>query len=227
VGLSKEGFKTMSSSVTATPWRIVSSRATFKDQWISIRTDEVVNGCGVLIPDYHVLEYPDWVNVIPVLADGRVLLAREYRHGVGQVVLGLISGGLTVDDANEPEIAARRELLEETGHTADQLQLALTSFPNAASHNNRVFSFVAQGLSFRTAPVFEVGEAVELTAAKPKALMEAIQSGQVVMQAMHVAALYSAQCIGALKPLESTLKRVMEPSSQWPDALQISQSTAS
>ncbi len=208
----------MDSSVTAMPWRIVSSRSTFQDRWISIRTDDVLNGHGVLIPDYHVLEYPDWVNVIPMLADGRVLLAREYRHGVGQVVLGLISGGLTAHDAYEHERAARRELLEETGHTADQLQLVLTSFPNAASHNNRVFSFVAHGLSFRTAPICEVGEAVELVAATPNSLIKAIQSGYALMQAMHVAALYSALYTGALKPLEAMSKPVVEPASQWPDA---------
>ena len=82
-------------------------------------------------------EFTDWVNVIALTADGRVLLVDEYRHGVGEVVRGLPSGVMETDET-DPATAAARELLEETGHRAEQMWPVAESFANAASQTNTV-----------------------------------------------------------------------------------------
>src|SRR3712207_5336243 len=63
--------------------------------------------------DFYVLESPNWVNVIPVTPEGKVLLVAQYRHGSGAISLETPGGML--EPGESPEVAAARELREETG----------------------------------------------------------------------------------------------------------------
>ena len=58
--------------------------------------------------DFIVIDTVSWVNVVPVTADGKVVLIRQYRHGIQAVTLE-IPGGM-IDDGESPEAAAAREL---------------------------------------------------------------------------------------------------------------------
>ena len=124
------------------PWTRLSSQVTYQDCWIHLRSDRCRTADGKIIEPYHVLEYPDWVNLVAITKrERKLLLAREYRHGIGQIMPGLISGGLEEADSdtglNPHEAAARRELEEETGYQGGEFSRILTSFPNPASHSNR------------------------------------------------------------------------------------------
>jgi len=115
------------------PWTVLNSKLMFANPWLRVRSERCRTGRGDVIGPYHVIEYPDWITVVPLTAEGRLLL-REYRHGVGAVLTGL-PGGL-VDPADgtsgtPAETAARRELLEETGYgggTLTPLLAFLTAF---------------------------------------------------------------------------------------------------
>ncbi|ANL20187.1 NUDIX hydrolase domain-containing protein [Rhizobium sp. N113] len=183
------------------PWSVTASRITYEDRWIRVRSDDCVTADGIVIAPFHVLDYPDWINVIPVMPDGRVLLTREYRHGRGEIVLGLVAGGVEADDGKTGDgksgdaalAAAQRELREETGYEASTFVKLLTSYPNAASHSNTVTSWLALGLSRAGEPRFDPGEKVELLFTDLAAILGDLQSGAVIMQSMHVAALYAAE----------------------------------
>ncbi|MGR9343038.1 NUDIX hydrolase [Rhizobium leguminosarum] len=178
------------------PWSVTASRITYEDRWIRVRSDDCVTADGTVIAPFHVLDYPDWINVIPVMPDGRVLLTREYRHGRGEIVLGLVAGGVERSDSNTGDTAlaaAQRELREETGYEASTFVKLLTSYPNAASHSNAVTSWLALGLSKAGEPRFDPGEKVELLFTDLAAILADLQSGAVIMQSMHVAALFTAE----------------------------------
>ena len=96
------------------PWKILSSRKTFKDPFLSVRTDRCQRHDGHIVPNYHVLEFTDWATIVPVTDEGNIVLIREYRHA-GQVVLLGVPGGVLDPGETDPETAARRELREETG----------------------------------------------------------------------------------------------------------------
>ena len=69
--------------------------------------------------DFFAIDSSDWVNVVPITPDGRVVMVRQYRHGAGELTLET-PGGL-VDPGETPAAAAARELLEETGYAADEI----------------------------------------------------------------------------------------------------------
>jgi len=101
--------------------------------------------------DFYVVEAPDWINVIPVTADGRVVLIEQFRHGSRELSLE-IPGGM-MDPGEAPEQTAARELLEETGYGGGELVFIGSTRPNPAIQNNWLHSYVARGVEFRHEPV--------------------------------------------------------------------------
>lgn len=99
---------------------------------------------GGAVRPFYVLSAPDWVNVIPTTDDGRIVLVRQFRHGIEAETLE-IPGGMC-DPGESPEDAARRELHEETGYEARSIEPIGWVHPNPPLQTNRCFSFVARGL---------------------------------------------------------------------------------
>lgn len=95
--------------------------------------------------NFFILGTPDWVNVVPVLpGGGAFLMVRQYRQGLEALTVEFPAG--LIEPGESPLQAARRELAEETGYTADTLALIGTIAPNPAFMSNRCYTFVAEGL---------------------------------------------------------------------------------
>ncbi len=95
----------------APPPKILESR-TLRESWPPITEDHVELADGTR-KSWVRLHFGTSAAVLPVTTEGKVVLTREYRHGLGRVALALPGG--TAEDGESPEACARRELLEETG----------------------------------------------------------------------------------------------------------------
>lgn len=93
--------------------------------------------------DFYVVEAPDWINVVAVTDDRRVVLVRQFRFGTDSVTLE-IPGGMC-DGTESPEEAARRELAEETGYVAEDWRFLGWVHPNPAIQSNRCHTYLATG----------------------------------------------------------------------------------
>jgi 8-oxo-dGTP pyrophosphatase MutT (NUDIX family) len=87
------------------------------------------------------LRSDDWVQIVPVTRNDEIVMVKQYRHGSSSVVLE-IPGGL-VDPGEEPEAAAARECLEETGYRARSVHAMGSLNPNPALFSNRLHAFYA------------------------------------------------------------------------------------
>jgi ADP-ribose pyrophosphatase len=98
---------------TAIP-HVIASEKVFQGRMIGLRIDTLQLDDG---SSYRreIVEYGIAVVLVPVDADGRLLLVRQYRHATGEWLLELPAGGMDDHDPS-PEDAAQRELREETGH---------------------------------------------------------------------------------------------------------------
>lgn len=173
------------------PWRVLQSAITFKDQWLTLRTDRCRNGAGVEIDAYHVIEYPDWVNIAAFTGDGRIVLVREYRHGVGKVLRGLPSG--TVDSTDpSAEAAARRELLEETGFAGDSFTELGAMFANPARQINRMSTFLAHNVTQIEGQSLDPNEEIEVVLEDFDAFLQRLKRREIGLSVSHVASLHLA-----------------------------------
>ena len=89
-------------------WRVLKSEYLFRRPWLTARRDTVELPDGRVNPEFYVLEYPAWINVIARTPEGRYVMVEQYRHGLGEVGIELCAG--VVEAGEEPEAAARREL---------------------------------------------------------------------------------------------------------------------
>ena len=93
---------------------VIGSERIFSGKMIGLRVDTLRSPDGASYTR-EIVEYAGAVVLVPVAADGRLLLVRQYRHPARAWLLELPAGGIDEDDAS-PEAAAQRELREETGH---------------------------------------------------------------------------------------------------------------
>lgn len=87
-------------------------------RWLEVARESICLPDGRVIDDFYLISMPDYAAIVPLLPDGRVVTQRRYKHGSRAVTLGLPGGYL--EPGEEPLVAAKRELMEETGYQSEQ-----------------------------------------------------------------------------------------------------------
>lgn len=121
-------------------WETLDSSIDYHCPGFSVRRDEV------RLPDgtetsYHYVDESPAVVILPLTADGNVVVIEEWRQAVGAKNRGLPAG--SIESNEEPRAAARRELREETGYEASELESVLTTEPSNGIANSVHHHFVA------------------------------------------------------------------------------------
>jgi ADP-ribose pyrophosphatase len=92
----------------------------------------------------EVVKHPGAVTLLPLLDDGRICLVQEYRVSVGQTLIELPAG--TLEPGEDPAVAARRELAEETGYRAGRIEHLATFYMSPGVLDERMVLYVATAL---------------------------------------------------------------------------------
>jgi len=141
--------------------------------------------------DFYVFDSGDWVNIIPVTSDGKVILIEQFRHGTEGFTLEIPGGGVDPEDPSAV-YAAERELLEETGYVAESLTFLGESHPNPAIQNNRCYTFLANNVSWVQKPEFKGTEEIAIRLVPLNEVPELISKG-VITHALVLVAFYWLQ----------------------------------
>lgn len=123
------------------PWKRARQGAEHDFTILRVREDQVEDPRDGSLHPRVLIDAPDWVNVIAVTPDDRVVLIRQFRFGVWSSTLE-IPGGM-VDLGEDPAAAAARELEEETGFVPAEVRSLGWVHPNPALQNNRCHSYLA------------------------------------------------------------------------------------
>lgn len=125
------------------PWKVRGSKTVYERGIVRLREDDCAHVERPIAHRFFVMEFLDWVNVVPVTPEGQVILVRQYRHGIQAPTLE-IPGGTLDKGENDPAGAAARELEEETGYRAERLELLGSVATNPAVQNNYCHFYLAR-----------------------------------------------------------------------------------
>lgn len=124
-----------------------------------------------------VLDVADWVNVVALTPERRLVVVRQYRFGTGTVTTE-IPGGV-VDLGEPPEAAARRELREETGYTAESWRALGPVEPNPAFQNNLCHHYLAEGARPTHALELDPGEDIVVDTLALEEVRDHVRNGSI------------------------------------------------
>lgn len=123
-----------------------------------------------------VLEAPDWVTVVAVTADSRIVMVEQFRFGVGELTTEPVAG--IVDPGEDSLTTAKRELKEETGFGGGRWRYLGSVQANPAYHNNVCHHWLAEDVVAVQEPTPDAGEAIRVHLMTLEQIKETIADGR-------------------------------------------------
>ena len=178
-------------------WKTLSSEYLFDDLWFKIRKDICEAPSGKIINPYYVYEFPEWATAFALTEDDKVIMVKQYRHPVGEVVIEL-PGGCVDDEDKDLQTAIGRELMEETGYSFTSFEPIGKISANPSTNTNWMHMFIARGGKKVSEQKLDHNEDIIVELYTIDEVKKLLRENKIV-QAMHVTTiLYALERLGKL-----------------------------
>ena len=167
--------------------RVNSRNALHQGRVFRLDKENITFSNGVNV-DLEIIRHPGASAIVPLLNEDTLLMIRQYRHAVGDFIWEIPAGTLDADEA--PIQCARRELVEETGYSADSWQKLGEICPLPGYSDERIHIFIASDLT-PARQHLDVDEVLEVHEVNIKKAIEMILKGE-IQDAKTIAALMIA-----------------------------------
>lgn len=147
-----------------------------------------------MVDEYFVRESHGFAVVFALTPDERVLLVRQYKHGVGEIVTELPAG--VMDDSESPEACASRELAEETGYTGSAPEFVRTFLTDPTNSTSRFHVFVVRDAKRTGEPQLDVTEEIEVDLARVDEVRAMALDGRIAAGSQVAAVLVVLEYLG-------------------------------
>lgn len=153
--------------------QIIDRKEVFATPWFNVVAKSVAGGDPAA--PYYVLDLDDYVSVVAVTENEEILLVRQYRPVVEGYTLELPSGHVEVGES--PEQTMRRELSEETGYEAAEIELLGCLIPDVGRLANRMWCYFAPNVK-PCSPGTEIEPGIDLIVCDRRRLIRYLTDGQ-------------------------------------------------
>ncbi len=174
------------------PWPLLSSKTLLDRGIIKVDQDTVLSPRTGDEMKFTIVRIPDVVQIVPLTAEGKLVMIHQYRHGSRRIGIE-VPGGLIDSSDESPQDAARRELLEETGYGRGELVELASLIPQPAIMSTRATIFLIKNVEYRRLPELDRGEDIEVILVDPSEIGKMILDGR-IHSTTTVAALMLAWC---------------------------------
>jgi ADP-ribose pyrophosphatase len=168
-------------------WKKLSSKYISQHQYFTAREDVCEMPNGHIVNPYYVVELPPCVCAVAITEDNKIIMVKQYRHPIEQVIYELPGG--FIDDNEAPENAVQRELLEETGYSFTHVKHLGSVAANPGILNNFTELFLLTGGKKTSQQKLDADEQIEIVLLPIDVVKQLLQQNKIV-QALHVSCLY-------------------------------------
>ena len=159
-------------------WERLSTTYPFDYHMFRVRQDEVRWPDGVVRP-YAYIQATGAVWVVPVTADGQVILIRQFRYTIDDWCWEVVAGGFH-DFSGSPLELAEREMAEEIGGSSDDLTYVGSYRAGVSTVDEVCHIVVARDVRLDGEPHREPGEIIEIHTVSPERALEMARNGEMV-----------------------------------------------
>jgi len=170
------------------PWKTIRTAPVGDFRVFKIRSDTSVNPRTGKEHDFYVMDSVNWVNVIAVTPDQKLVMVQQYRHGSKTVELE-VPGGMMDPHETDPLATAARELREETGYVGENVRLLGRIHSNPAIFSNFTYTVLIENCRLVHGVEFDHGEDLE-TQLIPVAEVARLVAEEKIGHSLVVVALY-------------------------------------
>lgn len=150
----------MNTEIKLTPYDLIRSETGPEIPLFGIRLDTMRNPRNNYETKRLLLESTDWVNVVPVRSDGKLVMIYQYRSGIGEITIE-VPGGIVERD-EDSFTAAQRELMEETGYSSQNWSYLGAVQPKPAIHNHLCHHWLALDVEKTDEMALGAGEDIQV-----------------------------------------------------------------
>jgi 8-oxo-dGTP pyrophosphatase MutT (NUDIX family) len=159
-------------------WKKLSSKAMANYRVFNIRSDLKVSPRTGREHDFYVIEAVNWVHVIALTREGKLVMVEQYRHGSDTIELELAGGMIDPSDVSPLE-AGLRELREETGYEGAKAEIIGQIYANPAIMNNICYTVLVRDCELRHNPELDHAEDLAVTLVDVADIPRLIQQGRI------------------------------------------------
>lgn len=170
-------------------WKVLESEYLFQVPWLTVRKDRCETPEGKIVPAFYINEYPEWVNAFALNKEGKVIMVKQYRHGIGEVGIELPGG--VAEKGEDMVQACQRELLEETGYSFKNWEYLGKISSNPSTTNNLMHMYLATDGEKVSEPHLDDLEELEVLELSIDDVKQLLRENK-IMQSLHVTCIFYA-----------------------------------
>ena len=157
-------------------WAIESENIEYQTPIFTLKRRKMKSRIRDKSSDFYIIEAPDWVNILALTEDEQVIMVKQYRHGIDDITIEIPGGAMDPDDT-DPQKAAQRERLEETGLQSSNWEYLGAVSSNPAIFNNVCHFYLAKQCVNVSEQNLDPFEEIEVSTMPLKQFLEKVDKG--------------------------------------------------
>ena len=141
-------------------WENLERQYLVDNEFLKVRQDKVKLPNGVIIDDFFVIEKKNVSLIVAMDEEERIIIKDEYRYPINKHLIELPGGTFDLGETNPLDVA-KRELLEETGYSADEWELLFTNYDYPTKDVNQVNIYLAKDIKRVSDQQLDMGEDIK------------------------------------------------------------------
>ena len=164
-------------SVADLYWKTIDTVAEVENEYVTVKKNKVQLPNGEVIDDFYTVKIQDASLIVALTQENKILLKTEYRYACQENVIECPAG--MIDNDEFPEVAAKRELLEETGYSTDDWTYLGATWESTSKLTNNMHLFLARNCIKINSQLLDKNEHLEVFEIDFEEAVKLVMSGKI------------------------------------------------